>query len=322
LSALVGLTPFLEQQSLWEQISHPDARDAANPNTPFAKPFPPMGPNPAQLRYVPWSTELAILRCPSDPGTGLPSLGRTNYAVCMGDSIDWSVHGPRNFGTRITTPATLPAWRVHDAANWAVRSLAGDRGVFVMHAEARFRDLRDGLANTIAMGEIATDLGDGSIRTMPVDHGLALNPPHVVRDNPKYCADVLGEIDLQRPQFWGPGVNASHAHWGRGFRWADTWLTYTAMHTILPPNQEICSGNNAGNTGVFPPSSRHSGGCHLLMADGAVVFMTESVEAGDPRAGNVWQNGQGPAAPGSPSPYGLWGALGTKAGQETVQVQP
>jgi len=34
-----------------------------------------------------------------------------------------------------------------------------------MHRKSGFRDILDGLANTIAMDEIATDLGDKDIRT-------------------------------------------------------------------------------------------------------------------------------------------------------------
>ncbi len=72
----------------------------------------------------------------------------------------------------------------------------------------------------------------------------------------------------------------------------------------------------------MPPSSHHQGGAHILMADGAVVFMTDSVEAGNRRAGAVRRNaGGGPREPGSPSPYGLWGALGTKQGSETIELQ-
>lgn len=57
------------------------------------------------------------------------------------------------------------------------------------------------------------------------------------------------------------------------------------------------------------------------MGDGAVIFMTDSVEAGDPRHGGVRLGQAGPRAPGSKSPYGLWGALGTKASKETVEEQ-
>jgi hypothetical protein len=59
------------------------------------------------------------------------------------------------------------------------------------------------------------------------------------------------------------------------------------------------------------------------MADGAVTFITDSVEAGDSSAGSVHTLAP-PGSPqfaGSPSPYGLWGALGTKASKETIEEQ-
>ena len=57
------------------------------------------------------------------------------------------------------------------------------------------------------------------------------------------------------------------------------------------------------------------------------AIMTDSVEAGDSRAPMVWLNGMntGPSppsnVPGSASPYGLWGALGSKASKETIEEQ-
>ena len=56
------------------------------------------------------------------------------------------------------------------------------------------------------------------------------------------------------------------------------------------------------------------------MGDGAVIFITNSIEAGlaskpSPRKNN------GPGGKSRPSPYGLWGALGTRAGEEVVEEQ-
>lgn len=323
LSALVGMTPFFEQQALWEKIVNPSRVDAANPTVPSTVPWQPMGPTPDHIRYQPWATEMPTLRCPSDPGTGLPALGRTNYAVCQGDSMEWSIRGTMAAGVRV---GVTPNWKYVETSNWSQRSRAADRGFFVLHMRSNFRDILDGLSNTIAMGEIASDLGDNDVRTRPLQHAnTVLNPPDAVRDNPTFCAPA---VDPARPNFWRPqpisysGVSTtgvSAAAQGRGYRWADIHLTHTTMHTIAPPNDPVCSGNNPGNTGLFPPSSRHQGGCHVLMADGAVKFITDSIEAGNQQMGNVWQNGTGPRAPGSISPYGLWGALGTKASKETVQ---
>ena len=192
----------------------------------------------------------------------------------------------------------------------------------MVHEEMRFRDILDGLANTIMMGEIATDLGDRDIRTIA---DLERSQWVVqIRNNPKYCADQ-GLIDPEKPRFWAPSTPVGGPVNGRGYRRASHRMGMTGMHTILPPNSELCAQRFPGGRTVCPPSSRHQGGVHILMSDGAVVFMTDSVEAGDSRSPQVWRNGNiagNPSnRPGSPSPYGLWGALGTRASKETIEEQ-
>ena len=52
--------------------------------------------------------------------------------------------------------------------------------------------------------------------------------------------------------------------------------------------------------------------------------MTDSVEAGDSRSPVVWRrnaNQVSSVLPGSESPFGLWGALGTRAASETIEEQ-
>jgi prepilin-type N-terminal cleavage/methylation domain-containing protein len=157
LSPLVPLTPFVEQQALWEQISNyfPTKEPAAMIGTFFA----PMGPqvamslaNHLNAQYDPWLTNVPTFRCPSDPGNGFPSQGRTNYALNLGDSIQYQNTGyKRQNGT---TNARL-----------APRAKATCRGMFFPRDEMRFRDVLDGLSNTVMAGEINTDLGDNDITT-------------------------------------------------------------------------------------------------------------------------------------------------------------
>ena len=91
------MTPFFEQQALWEQISNPSQVNALDPNTPVVPCLgQPWDPTVQFLQYKPWVTEIPTLRCPSDPGVGLPAQGRTNYAACLGDSMWWSVRGSKN----------------------------------------------------------------------------------------------------------------------------------------------------------------------------------------------------------------------------------
>ena len=61
-----------------------------------------------------------------------------------------------------------------------------------------------------------------------------------------------------------------------------------------------------------------------MMADGAVIFISESIEAGDSSSAQPVQGtpgGVGGLIPGVESPYGLWGAMGTRASREVIEEQ-
>jgi len=166
----------------------------------------------------------------------------------------------------------------------------------------------DGLSNTILAGEIATDLGDRDIRTMASRD----NPWLAIHQTPRLCMD---QIDPERPQYWVSSIaqNQSFDDQRRGFRWADGAGLYSSFNTILPPNSTLCLAGGDAGIGTLTASSRHHGGTHVLMADGAVKFITDSIEAGGFELGTVMLGQSGPRAPGSISPFGLWGALGTRA---------
>ena len=317
LSPLVGLLPFVEQQALWDQISNPsrgrtDGSTTTNPGGTI--PWITFGPTPEQLQYIPWATTVAGYRCPSDPGTGLPSLGRTNYAACLGDTVA-SIH---IFGNRDNNLNLLHAGTPNRAENVQ----AEGRGAFKSQVKTAFRDILDGLANTIVYGEIATDLGDRDIRTRPFNSNVGTAP---LSNNPSTC-NTPARIDPTRPRFWlstlgesGAANNLFAITEGRGFNWASSIMQHGAMVTMLPPNREVCAGGSW--ISVVPPSSYHQGGCHILMGDGAVKFITDSIEAGNSTAPCVRLGGGIATAPGSISPYGLWGALGTIASKETASLE-
>lgn len=312
LSMLVGILPFVEQQGMWEQIynEHTDAEGETWPH---------MGPSPQAIEYAPYSTDIPTYRCPSDPGYGLPAIGRTNYAACTGDTTFRDRFGGAFWQGGQTR------WRYWDHSNRMQQTRASQRGMFVgQKKETKFRDVLDGLANTIAMGEIMTDIGDYDIRT----HGEWFNNGATgVRNNPSACADTPGLINPERPRFWNQAsgdFEPAAPIYRRGYRWGDMRPLYTQVKTILPPNREVCMWGGHTSEGVCPPSSRHQGGAHILMGDGAVVFMTDSVEAGDSRAPTVWYinaMNQSATPVGSASPYGLWGALGTRASSEVIEEQ-
>lgn len=291
LSVLVPMTPFIEQQAFWEQISNPFV--ATNGNT-----YPAMGPAPWDTGYDPWRTTVGTFRCPSDPTVPTAGqFGMNNYAACIGDGINWTDRGGINDNGTPGNPQAADQFL---------------RGVFKTRRATAFRDILDGLSNTIMMGEICTDAGNREIIGQPVFIGDG-----AVFTNPTTAACTTNAIDPQRPQFYLPTAELQYGRadqWNRGHRWMCALGMYTMINTIRPPNKESCQSHNTdGREGTYTAASRHQGGCHILLGDGAVRFITDSIESGNQEA-YIDQ-------PGVESPYGVWGALGTAAMRETLEAE-
>ena len=60
---------------------------------------------------------------------------------------------------------------------------------------------------------------------------------------------------------------------------------------------------------MFAASSYHTGGAQALLADGSVRYISENIDTGNLAVSTTL---------GGRSPYGIWGALGTKSGGETI----
>ncbi|EMI52034.1 secreted protein containing DUF1559 [Rhodopirellula sallentina SM41] len=311
LSGLVGLLPFMESQTRWEQISNPLLVDIDGDGT-GDKRFAAMGPNPSCEpfanrsgdnfantlgAYTPFTTEVPTLRCPSDPGRGLPGLSRTNYAISLGDN------GRRVMGLiRTASDGRTFDSSTLDGAKFA---RAHGRGFFIPTQKAAFRDVLDGLSNTIAMAEINTDLGDLDITTQPNQQGDGN------ANSPNACVGIA-DRDPNRPRFWLNTGPYDQDFRRRGSCYAAGGPFNAVVTTTGPPNSALCvTYFNRSDVGHLPPSSRHQGGCHVLMGDGAVKFITDSIESGNQDAA--------PASSGQPSVYGLWGSLGTRAGKEPIE---
>ncbi len=99
--------------------------------------------------------------------------------------------------------------------------------------------------------------------------------------------------------------------------WARGLMVLGGFNTVLPPNSPNCSNSTDTQTAVVGAHSYHSGGCHVLMTDGAVRFVSNNIEAGNSSAATVTDlNGN----PGIESPYGVWGAAGSRNGAENKSL--
>ncbi len=303
LSYLVPILPFIEQQPLWEKISNPYRIQTGEPAMPAGGPtdWLAMGPTGWRSEYVPWRTQVGTYRCPSDPAPS-GTIAATNYAACTGDSA-W------NAGGRVGT------------------SREADRGTFMYFQFTNFRDILDGTANTIAFGEIACNNVDFAVVGTFAQIGTQASPVLTIPDNPlANCLKAAGIVDPNRPAYYTntaltgstntPG-QATAA--GRGFRWCYASPMDTTCNTIAPPNSASCSSGWAEGDGVWSITSRHAGGAHVGMGDGAIRFVTENVDTGNLATPSVGPNTTHTPA-GRESPYGVWGAAGSRGGKETRQL--
>ncbi len=283
LSGLVAMLPFFEEQALWEQIAAPLQNADVS--------YPAFGPAPTVPRYDPWAAQVRSLRCPSDPAEKLP-FGLTNYTFCIGDAARDLYHEKTS-----ASGDSLPPRGVFAAASQRV---------------TRFRDVVDGLTNTVAMMEIANNMD------RLVSGQYAVGQPASFLAAPATGQELL---DPDRPAFYQDSTALSAA--GRGGRWADGAAGVALVNTILPPNSiSFAVGGEDAVDGIYSGGSYHQGGIHALMADGAVKFIANSIEAGDATSAvrSAWYQSVEPTGDHTDraSPHGLWGALGSAAGQDQI----
>lgn len=177
------------------------------------------------------------------------------------------------------------------------------RGAYGCLMLSRYEDITDGSSHTIAMGEI------GSRMERQVVGEFAIEQPANMLRRPALCLNTLAS---PCKAFYDDGVPLSEV--GRGGRWADGAAGFSLFSTILPPNSPSCAVAGAEAVdGIYSVGSAHEGGANVVMVDGSISFVAADIDAGDPESPppTPKQVAQGKVA----SPYGVWGAMGTAAGE-------
>jgi prepilin-type N-terminal cleavage/methylation domain-containing protein len=227
-----------------------------------------------------WNYTLPALICPSDP-TPIPNagaVGQNNYCFSRGDSIFNNLN------------------------------LANSRGIFGVNSTVGTQGILDGTSNTIAFSERcrpAVDAGLNQVGPIRIKTGIATGVTNLNTSpatNPGIC------LAQANGNFY---VNAATAKTHFGRLWTDGQMERTGFTTVLPPNAPSCGGDSDPNadckSGVYAPSSYHPAGVQGVMADGSVRFFSDSIDTGNLAATEVTAG---------PSPYGVWGAMGSKDGGE------
>jgi hypothetical protein len=235
-----------------------------------------------------WSTQVGLLLCPSDGPRDTSivvqtaALGATNYTLSHGDRFD----------DLNRDEAVLP-------------STVGMRGLFGVNSAVKFSQITDGLSNTIMLSECTRPSGFGSGGSVRGPNSPEANYTSFA-NNPTSCLGAYSGSG------WTSAASISTRNRSVGTRWNQGSAQLIGFNTILPPNRGVCNNDGDGGNGVLPPRSQHQGGVVAAFADGAIKFISETIDYGN-LSGTI-------SSPTSSSPYGVWGALGSRQGGENLRL--
>lgn len=291
-SVFLELLPFLEEASVYEKMMAGYGGRTVGGVYPWCR-----------WDDV-WNVSPAAYRCPSDPADGWEE-GSTNprqsgnYVACTGDNVHQ--HNGRG---------TVGNWNA-DTGRGVFYPATYDSSNKISSTGCRFAKITDGLSNTIALSEVRHHLETSGAPTAAGEKDSIFQYEAVgitgIRNNPSLCLSYNS----------GGSLPAGTSRKGkRGNCWRDGQVGRSGFNTVLPPNSPSCSQQNNQNadatTVVYPPTSGHPSGIVVVMADGATTFINDNID----------YNGGSSQAPRrdatGASPYGVWGAMGTKAGGESV----
>ncbi|RLS54389.1 MAG: DUF1559 domain-containing protein [Planctomycetota bacterium] len=281
-SGMVSLLPYMDGAPQFNRIESGDATGTGVGGNPV----PPGGAAPWSGWTV-WNMPIPGLRCPSDPGFNTPR-GISNYAFSRGDSYMYD------------RPGSVPLNN---------RDAADNSGLFCRDRCFGVRDCVDGTSNTVAFSErCAANFGING-KASPDIRESTLTNVGIGAGGPGACLAAANAIKQgTRYTTWSAVKGKFSA------LWQDGQPEITSFTTCLGPNAPSCTDDGNGNAdaahAVLSPSSYHTGGVHALLTDGAVRFISDSIDTGNLGAVVNTVNGR--------SPYGVWGALGTKNGGEVV----
>ena len=296
------LLPYIEQQAL---------KAAIDGDAGVTAPWKPSASSDNPQAWSTRTTKVVTFLCPSDShggelvklGTGHNHDGRpTNIVYCMADCIarldntndsPHKTESDKNGGTRLVSKGA-------GTGNCAHRTF------FHYFERQNFAFASDGTSNTIICSEAcAAEWSDNKLRSSVgyysgFDAGSWVSKPSLCM-NQKNPNDPNGYIvkTLDHP---------------RCGNWLDRLPLLTGFSTIMPPNGPSCAKNDREQPQVeiLSASSYHSGGVNVGMLDGSVRFVSDTIDtnglADTPTGVNLTGK----------SRLGVWGALGSPNGGETV----
>jgi prepilin-type N-terminal cleavage/methylation domain-containing protein/prepilin-type processing-associated H-X9-DG protein len=312
------LLPFFEQGARFDLLMGRAQRGQAGPTDRINF-------SATDSEPTPWATTIPSLVCPSDGQAHLGTVGRLSYRGSVGDvptaTPHWGEWRTLHLGRGAFSPNSTRDDPNHATQGWR-RFIWGTKD---------FGAIFDGTSNTIMFSEsaIANSSNDDTIRGGISNFITAPHTRHLHHADapPSICAarrDHDGRITFPWTS-WMPGAADLSVRAGshKGWRWGEGRVTQSGgatFSTVLPPNAPSCGGQSS-DTWWITASSYHAGGVNVSFVDGSVRFATDSIDHG-----TITEALGAPGYTGhqilysGPSTFGVWGALGSRAGGESVSL--
>ena len=237
------LLPFIEQDNLYKSIdfNYP-------PETPGmggAVAFMPAYQNPGRQNAAACRTVVKTFLCPSDPAPQPPDWpGQNNYLGNLGTTYMCDVSEQQ--------PSTLDPTARAD-------------GIFYYLSNVRLTDITDGTSNTAMFSEKLRGQGFPNPRTdmyiMPVAGSMNQAFAQCTSTNPATATPLTSK---------------------QGYSWVMGEMCCTTYNHMALPNSTTCAstgfpGNMSNMAMVVPPTSMHTNGVNVLLADGSVHFVVNGI---------------------------------------------
>jgi prepilin-type processing-associated H-X9-DG protein len=231
----------------------------------------------------PRATQLDIFICPSNGVSSKPEAvtGYTCYRFNVGDNPSYNVNA------QLRGPFGFLEWRPLAAVN-------------------------DGLSNTLCFSEKAIDEFNGTSNNVKVQVAT-----YVVAATGGFSGGHLSDRTICVGSAIGGKYQYGVGGIGDGFGYCFGWQWFGAhwyhvgFTTTLPPNSPSCYNRNTNYNAMFATTSFHPGGVNVALLDGSGKFVSETIDSGTLNAFPT------PSAPSGESPFGIWGAMGSRNGSES-----
>jgi prepilin-type N-terminal cleavage/methylation domain-containing protein len=258
------LLPYVEQAPLYQSIDF--TQPPETPGMGGVVNFMPPWQNATRVNATQCRTKVPMFLCPSD---GAPIdgnwPGQNNYYGSQGATFMCDITE--------TQPSTAAP---NDTPN----------GPLYYKSSIKMTDFTDGTSNTAVFSEKLRGMGSPyPTRDMFIMAQTTLTIDGVYQT----CASL-------NPQTATPLTSK------QGYSWVMGEMCCTTYNHVAPPNTITCAATNftggmSNMAMVVPPSSAHTGGVNLVLGDGSVRFVTNSIDLPTWRAMGTRNGGEAMSPP-------------------------